>query len=176
MEFLKKVLLFFNDRERITFTIAISGFLISLYNLLYGIITQHKNLEIRIYGIKSYYDVTYLHVGIENKSRLSIAVTQIYLLHRESKIACAASPTLLHETIRRSGNEVIDRKQTFSTPMPITIAGLSAQSAFILFEHLQELPEDSATHLMLEVCSTRGRPVRMRLELPGDWACQRKAP
>ena len=176
MTFLKNVLLFFNDRESITFTIAISGFLISLYNLLYGIITQHKNLEIRVYDIKSYSDVTYLHVGIENKSRLSIAVTQIYLLHGGSKSACSASPTLLRETVRRSGNEVIDRKQTFSTPMPVAISGLSAQSAFILFEHLQELPEDSATHLILEVCSTRGRPVQMKLELPEGWASRRKAP
>lgn len=162
--------------DNATRVIAITGFLISLYNLLYGIVTQHKNFKIRVYGIKSYQDVTYLHIGIENKSSLSIAITQMFLLCGDCKTVCTASPTLLHETVRRSGQEVIDRKQTFSTPMPITISGLSAQSAFVLFEHTQELPEDSATHLTVQVCSTRGRPVQMKLELPVGWASQRKAP
>ncbi len=156
-----------------TAAIASLSLMLSLYNLANDLISKRKNFRIRIYSIKSYKDVTYLHIGIENKSRLAIAVTQFFLLCGEGKTACTPSSTLLRETIRRSGKEITGVRQIFSTPMPIAVSGLSAQSAFVLFEGMQELPEDSATHLTVQVCSTRGRPVQMKLELPAGWASQR---
>lgn len=154
-----------------TAAIASLSLMLSLYNLANDLISKRRNFRIRIYSIKSYKDVTYLHIGIENKSRLSIAVTQFFLLCGEGKTACTPSSTLLCETIRRSGKEITGVRQIFSTPMPIAV---SAQSAFVLFEGMQELPADSATHLTVQVCSTRGRPVQMKLELPAGWASQRK--
>lgn len=170
------ILSWLQKRENITFIIAIAGFLISIYNLLNGIFTQRRNLRFRLYGIKSYKDVTFLHIGIENKSRLSVAITHMFLMLDSGKYPCAAEPTLLCTNTLRQGNEVLSEKRTFSTAFPITIPALSAQSAYILFERMRELPSDEATHLNFEVCANRGRPMRMKLELPADWASQRKVP
>lgn len=162
--------------DNATGLIAIAGFIISLYNLFIGIFTQRKSFRIRVYDIKSYCDVTFLNVGIENRSRLSIAITQIHLHYRNHVTPCTSAPTLLCESVRHKGHEEISRRQTYSTQMPITIAGLSAQNAFILFEDLPELPADDTTALTVEVCTNRGRPVQMKLELPDGWTDRRKAP
>lgn len=137
-------------------------------------LTQRKSFKIRVYGIQAEADITLLNIGIENCSRLSIAVTQITLLCKNSRTPCTANPTLLCESVRRKGREEISRKQTYSTQMPITVAGLSAQNAFILFEDLPELPASDATTLTVEVATNRGRPIQMKLELPDGWAAQRK--
>lgn len=159
--------------DNATRVIAITGLVISLYNLLLGIITQRRSFKIRVYDIKSYLDVTFIGIGIENRSRLSVAITQLSLYCGGTKTLCTPVPTLLYESIRRKGDEVTNRKQTYSTQLPITIAGLSAQSAFVLFEHLPELPRSDATSLTVEVCTNRGRPVQMTLELPEDWSSRR---
>lgn len=164
------------DWNTITQIIAVTGFLISVYNLVSGIVSQRRNFAIQIYEIKSYADVTFLHIGIENKSRLSVSITQIILMCGGDKIPCTAGPTLLHSRTLRQGSEIIDSKKIFSSPMPLTVSGLSGQSAYILFENMQELPADESTFLTVEVCSNRGRPAKMKLELPADWASQRKVP
>lgn len=127
------VLLWFQNWDNLTRIIAIVGFLISIYNLMSGIASQRQNFDIRVYRIKSYRDVTFLHVGIENKSRLSVAITQMILMHGEEKIPCTAVPTLVRTKTLREGKDIVDIKQTFSSPLPITISGLSAQSALVLF-------------------------------------------
>lgn len=169
-------LLWFQNWDNITRIIAIVGFLISIYNLLSGIASQRMNFDIRVYKIKSYRDVTFLHIGIENKSRLSVSIMQIILLVGEGKIPCTAVPTLVRTKTLREGKNIVDIKQTFSSPLPITVSGLSAQSALVLFENMQELPADETTFLTVQVCTNRGRPVQMKLELPLGWASQRKVP
>ena len=173
---LKNALAWLQDWNHITQIIAIVGFLISIYNLTISVMTQRKNFDIRIYGIKSYKDVTFLNIGVENKSRLAIAITQITLLYGDERIPCTAVPTLVCTNTLREGNSVISVKQTFSSPLPLTVSGMTAQSALVLFENMKELPADEATFLTVEVCTNRGRPVRMKLELPVDWAFQRKVP
>ena len=167
------IMLWFTDWDNATGMIAIAGFVLSLYNLFIGIFTQRKSFRIRVYDIKSYSDVTFLTVGIENRSRLSIAITQLHWHYQNHVIPCTSTPTLLCESVRRKGHEEISRRQTYSSPLPITVSGLSAQSAFILFEDLPELPENDTTSLSVEVCTNRGRPVQMTLELPDGWAARR---
>lgn len=159
--------------NNVTRVIAITGLAISLYNLLFGIITRRRSFKICIYDIKSYLDITYLFIGIENRSQLSIAITQISLCCGGTKKTCTPLPTLLHEDIRTKGEILISRKQIYSTQLPITVAGLSAQSAFVLFEYLTELPKNDATFLTVEVCTNRGRSAQMKIELPQGWASRR---
>lgn len=173
---LKSALAWLHDWNHITQIIAIVGFLISIYNLAISVMTQRKNFDIRIYGIKSYKDVTFLNIGIENKSRLAIAITQMILICGEERIPCTAVPTLVCTNTLREGNNIISMKQTFSSPLPLTVSGMAAQSALVLFENMKELPADEATSLTVEVCTNRGQPVRMKLELPADWAFQRRVP
>lgn len=170
---LKGLLLWLQNWDHATRIIAITGFLISLYNLLYGIVTQRRNLKIRVYEIKSYADVTFLRIGIENRSRLSIAITQMTLRVGGENTVCTAAPTQLKGCVKRVNNEIIGTEFVFTTPLPITVPGMSAGSALVLFEGMSKLPQNSATHLRVQVCTTRGRPLEMRWSLPEGWASRR---
>lgn len=171
--YLNRVLNWFQNWDHITRVIAISGFLISLYNLFYGVITQRRNFEIRVYDIKSYEDVTFLLIGIENHSRISVSITQITSRIDGENTVCTAFPTQVRCIITKVNDEPVGSNFLLSTPLPITVPGLSANSALVLFEGLSKLPQNSATHLPVQVCTTRGRPLEMKWLLPEGWASRR---
>lgn len=171
--YLNEFLIWLQDWEHITRVIAITGFLISLYNLLYGIITQRRNFEIRVYDIKSYSDVTFLLIGIENHSRLSVSITQMTSRIEGENTVCTAFPTEVRGVVTRVNNEKVGGNFLFSTPLPITVPAMSANSALVLFEGQSKLLQNSATHLPVQVCTTRGHPLEMKWLLPEGWASRR---
>lgn len=170
---LKELLLWLQNWDHATRIIAITGFLISLYNLLHGIITQRRNFKIRVYDIKSYEDVTFLLIGIENHSNLAVSITQMTSRIDGENTVCTAFPTQIRGIVMRMGDKVIGGNFLLSTQLPITVPGLSANSALVLFEGLSKLPQNSATHLHVQVCTTRGRPLEMKWLLPEGWASRR---
>ena len=123
--------------------------------------------------LKSYADVTFLRISIENHSRLSIAITQMTSRIEEENIVCTATPTEIKFAVRRIDKEIIGTTSVFSSPLPIPVAGMSACSALVLFEGMSKLPQNSATHLPVQVCTTRGRPLEMKWSLPAGWASRR---
>ena len=161
--------------EIITLVIAALGLVLSLLSWAYTLITQRRKIAISISEIKSYSDVTYLRMAFENQSRLPIAITRIALFLGEKIINCTVNPTLVTENTHRDGKGQITRVEVEkSTVIPIQIQSLGAVNALVLFEHLPELPEDDTTHLTFLIATNRGKAFETILELPKEWASQRK--
>lgn len=157
----------------ITFGIAVVSFFMSLASWIKDFITQRKHIECKILEIKSYQDITFFRMIIENRSRLPIAIARMILVVNDKKFDCTLKPTIISEQVRRVRKEVIDRKTEFSQAFPIQLLELGAINGIILFEKMQELPENSATHLTFLISTNRGNPMKMILELPEGWASQR---
>lgn len=163
----------FVNKDNITLLIAILGFVMSLITWVKKFLTQRRKLSGKVLGIKSYEDVTFIYLLLENKSMLPISVTWIALRCGGESYPCTPLPVRIFEKVRRSRGEIIEIKREYSTPMPITIGELGAVNALVFFENLRQLPPDDATHLNLQVCTNRGKPMQMTLLLPEDWASQR---
>lgn len=148
----------------------------SLATWIKDFVSQRKNIHGRILSIKSYSDVTYVYLALENRSRLPIAVTSIDLVLNQSTYTCTALPTLVSSTTRRCKDTILKYAEEYSTSLPIRIQQLGAASILALFENMNQLPPDDATTLMLVIYTNRGKPVQMTLELPEGWAFQRRTP
>lgn len=159
--------------QNVTFAIAVVGFLMSLASWIKDFISQRQNLAGHILGMKSYADVTYIYLELENRSRLPVAVTSIDLIFNHSIYTCTAIPKLVSSTTKRSKTEIIKYTEELSTPIPIQLQQLGATVALVLFEKVNPLPPDDTTALTLVVHTNRGKPIQMTLELPAEWACQR---
>ena len=84
----------------ITFGIAVAGFLMSLATWVKDFITQRKHIEGKVLDIKSYKNVTYMDLLIENRSRLPISITDISLALGGIAYHCAPLPVLVLEHTR----------------------------------------------------------------------------
>lgn len=160
----------------VTFLIAVAGFAMSMASWVHTFVTQRKKFDVEIVAAKSYADVTYLHLIIQNKSRLPVAITRISLLLNGMWFNCTPIPVMVSATERKRGSEVIKRTEEYSTALPIQLSSLGATNCLVLFEGLPYLPSDDATHLTLSIYTNRGKAVKRSLELPAEWASQRKVP
>lgn len=162
--------------QNITFAIAVAGFLMSLATWIKDYISQRQNLTGRILGIKSYANVTYINLVLENRSRLPIAVTSIDLIYNQNVYTCTALPKRVSSLTERRNKEIVKYTEEFSTALPIQLQQLGASVALVLFERMDLLPPNDAKALNLVIHTNRGNPIQMTLELPEDWAAQRKFP
>ena len=153
---------------------GVLGFVMSLFGLVCTWHRNRKRLHISILDIKSFNDVTFLRIMFENKSRLPIAITRVALLLNGKIIDCTPNPTIVYEEVRRDAKkEIIGTDVEKSYPLPIQLSELGAISGLVLFERLQELPEDSATNLTFLIATNRGKAFQRTLELPVGWASRR---
>lgn len=160
-------------RESITLWIAVIGFIMSTATWISTLASKRRNLKGKILKIKSYADITYIYLLLENRSSLPIAVTQIILHQELEDNQCSPLPTEVSHHIYRDGDAIYHCRAELSTQLPIQIPSLSAMTALVLFERLTQLPPDDATHLNLEVLTNRGKEIRAKLPLPKGWADQR---
>lgn len=153
---------------------GVLGFVMSLFGLVCTWSRNRKRLHISILDIKSFNDVTFLRMIFENKSRLPIAITRIALILNGKTIDCTPNPTVVYEEVRRDAKkEIIGTDVEKSYSLPVQLSELGAVSGLVLFERLQELPEDSATHLTFLIATNRGKAFQRTLELPVEWASRR---
>ena len=82
-------------------------------------------------------------------------------------------PEEIAGVVTRVNNEKAGGNFLFSTPLPVTVPAMSSNSALVLFEGQSKLLQNSATHLPVQVCTTRGRPLEMKWLLPEGWASRR---
>ena len=162
--------------SKVTFWIAVAGFIMSFLSWVHTFFTQRKNFDISILQIKSFVSVTYLYLLFSNKSRLPIAITNVQLLFDGKSYNCTPIPKLVSATEKKRGRDVIKRTEEYSKELPIMVPSLGAVNGIVLFEGMTRLPQDNAKHLTLLICTNRGSPVQKTLGLPEGWAAQRRRP
>ncbi|MBA8935837.1 hypothetical protein [Clostridium beijerinckii] len=121
-------------KETITFLIAIIGFLLSLFNTLYLLLSNRKNINL----IYKYHEECsrlrnkpiYFEFIIENRSRLNISISRMFLNVNETTFEFSSSPEFIYEHTRSNGSCVVDRKVFYSNTLPQTISGLGVLGGF----------------------------------------------
>lgn len=98
---------FSHNRSDITFWIAFIGFVMSSATWIRSAVSLRRNLKGTILKIKSYADVTYVYLLLENRSSLPIAVNQIVLRTISEDSPCTPLPTQICRTLLSEGDKVI---------------------------------------------------------------------
>lgn len=162
--------------EIVTFVIAIAGFLLSLISWIKDFITQRVRLDVRITeaNANAASPGIFCFLAIANRSRLPISITNIEVSQPEGRTACVPVPKQVLEYTRREGNEVVGRRFEYSTAMPVQLQSLGGAMVLAQFEHLPEKIPTDATSLNLVIYTNRGKPRKMTLPLPKDWADPKK--
>lgn len=164
-ELLKKLFIGLDTLDKqVTFIIALAGFLMSFVSWIYVFTKERKKLSIKAITYDSGYrngDVTgtelrFFYVIIENKSRLSISITDIAVLYNEDIFHCSPVAVQMLSVTGRTKGQVVGRKATDSLAMPINIQGLCAQSGYLLFASPKHTLPTDATEVTLQVATTRG--------------------
>ena len=162
--------------EIVTFIIAIVGFLLSLTSWIKDFVTQRVRLDVRISAANANSSCPgiFCFLAIANRSRLPILITNIEIAQSGGQTACVPVPKRVLEHTRTIGKEVVERRSEYSTAMPVQLQSLGGAMILVLFESLPEAIPTDATSLNLVICTNRGKPKRMTLPLPKDWADPKK--
>lgn len=100
--------------------------------------------------------VLFLHLNIENKSRISIAVTSISAQVGGDFIDCNPISHVYFTNISRQGGEIVNQVERYSLGMPINLASLEATSGVLLFELPTQDALDASIPLNVRLTTTRG--------------------
>ena len=162
--------------EIVTFIIAIVGFLLSLTSWIKDFVTQRVRLDVRITkaNANAASPGIFCFLAIANRSRLPISITNIEVSQPEGRTSCVPVPKQVLEHTRREGNKVVGWHAEYSTAMPVQIQSLGGATVLAQFEHLPEKIPTEAMSLTLVICTNRGKPRKMTLPLPKDWADPKK--
>lgn len=166
------ILLQFITIERVTFWIAIAGFVLSLTSWIKEILVNRKNLRANILELHAKDSAAFLRLMINNKSRLPISISGINLVTDFQQCPCTTVPKYVTCNIRFIGGKQVSRSEEYSTALPIQISGLGGTNALVLFEGLPREIPCSSKYLTLVIYTNRGNPEEMTLELPEDWSAR----
>lgn len=149
-------------RDNITFVLALIGSIGSLYMFL----MQRKKVRITIqkYG---YVDKSLLmYLSYVNLSHLSVAITNISLVHEGILYPCAYESTLANTYTHKIGNEIVTRKDEFTIALPLNLSALAGASGYIYFQNLPDNFSGTSEMIELKVGTNRGRAIKMKLKVP----------
>ena len=163
----------FPSQLNVTTIIAFAGFVISCIAAIHQITCERKNIRIKIFSYDADRDFMYLTMSFENLSRLPISITDIRYVN-EREFSCIPIPVKICEEETRCGNEITERKITYSEKMPIQLEPLGAISGIILFEELPVSLKTDPKFLTFSICTNRGKAIQKTIELSSDVLSLRK--
>ncbi len=150
--------------KNLSIIISIIALIVSMTNLIYLIITNKKNIHLKIdnYTKGNVHDKEFyfFNVTITNKSRLSIAINEITINYRRKSYSFLKSPRLLFEGQTMRGKEIIRKKEIYSIKFPININGLCSEQMFLVMRGPQDFENGK---VKINVKTSRGQ-VKRRLK------------
>ncbi len=157
----------FITRDNVTLALAIFGSFGTLFSWLFVFLKNRKNLKIHIVGYRFSDDnhSLLIYAMFENRSRLPISITGIYVDIENILYSCEKIPITAFEETIRSGKEIISHREYRSMNLPISIPGLGGTSGYIYFEFPLVSVKPSSKHLNFQLLTNRGKIVQNSLPL-----------
>lgn len=116
--------------------ISILAFTLSVFNFIYLIVTNKKNLKFNIenysYGNVDGRRFYFFNVVFSNKSRQPISVNEIEFIHDNKIYTFIKSKRLLLDGQTTRNKQIIRTKEVYSAKFPINIPGLTSEQYFIV--------------------------------------------
>lgn len=149
-------------KDNITFILATIGSLGTIYSM----ITQRPKLSLSIHDFHYENKSLVTYIAFTNRSRLSISVLNISVVHDKICYPCVYIPTTVVEYTCCSGKELISHREELSIQFPISLSSLAGTSGYLYFDKLPDNFPDAPTTLTFEVSTNRGRAKKMKLSVP----------
>lgn len=152
--------------DDVTTAVAFLSLLLSFSGIIWHLVTERRCL--RVHVLEYFYSIegVYFVMIFENRSRLPLSITQITLCEA-SEIDCKYLQTHIGSHRKKpffDGEKL--QIDYYTMPLPICLQGLGAAGGYVLFdapEHGLRCSSRSANFL---IRTSRGRPYKMKLELP----------
>ncbi len=148
-----------DNKEMVTFVIALIGFLLSVYNFVCELKRNHMRLKItyknHLCGNTSP-GFLLIMMNIENLSRLPVSISRMFLHIGEERFEFSSLPQFAYERVRRTGDEIHDKVVTHSQELPVMIPALGIVGGFfhICGNITEKLNSEMVT---IELWTTRGK-------------------
>ncbi len=120
--------------DNITFTIAVVGFLLSLITFVKDVITNRSRLSINldratILSCRTNHPILFRMI-VENKSRLPICISRMFLLCNGKKFEFEWIPERVFNATETKSKHTLDCNNRYSTGFPSIAQGLGAIGGF----------------------------------------------
>ena len=152
--------------DDVTTAIAIISLMLTLAGIIWRLATERRCLRVRVVEYFYSEDGVYFVMLFENRSKLPISITQISLC-TNVETDCVFLKTHIGSRRKKpfsDGNAV--QIDYYTLPMPIPIQGLGAAGGYVLFDGPEHGLKRSAKSASFLIRTSRGRPYKMKLELP----------
>lgn len=149
----------------IAIIVSIISLFISAFTLVYNIVVRHKRIKINIIQHNFKNNTHLFLLSIENQSQLPISISRIVLNIGNNKYRCESISKMTEETVRRIGNQIIDRKTIYSLSMPIALSSLGGIQGYVIFEDCPQPLETAENTVNFQVCTNRGNPIQLKVPL-----------
>ena len=144
---------------------GILGFIISLINLAYFLLSKRKKINVRFGKMTirdSYHGKNALIIQyfFENQSQLPVSITRIQFCIDGHSYDCDEIPTIVEQKISSTNGEVYDREVIKSSFPPFNLSSLAAKSGFLLFAIPKDMQLNPDKDLIFRICTNRGKAVQ----------------
>lgn len=146
--------------DRVTFAIAVIGFLLSVYNFVASLVVNSKRLEISVKQVCKCNGFVGLVLELTNKSRLNISITsgQIILGDNQRLPFGEISTLAIAQRLPYMDHDTVSKPRLF----PIRLDPLASVRVFMQTEYwTQDLP-----HQCILVLPTSRGKIRAKVDLP----------
>lgn len=143
--------------------IALAGFIISTVNSIYLIGTNSFNINLiqKSYAFceREQCHPAYFEFSIENKSRLPVSISRIYLIVDNNKYEFQWEKQRIGRHEFRTGNEVTEAYSTYSITLPQVIQGCGVVGGFFYVETEESLIEKDFlnSEISVEIHTNKGK-------------------
>lgn len=155
----------FLTKSNITFILSIIGSAGAISGWILSFVRSRQKLLLLINGYRETDKGFLTHIQFVNRSRLSVAITQISVYTDKGFIPCSLISEIAVECVNKTNGLETSRDRTFSLPFPINLPSLGGCSGYVYFPYGTEsfqVPPSKATFL---VCTNRRKAVEMTLVL-----------
>ena len=143
--------------------IALAGFIISAVNSIYLISTNSFNINLvqKSYAFCEHVQnhPIYFEFAIENKSRLPVSISRMYLIVDKKKYEFQWEKERIGRHEFKAGNEVTEAYSTYSITMPQVIQGCGVVGGFFYVETEESLREKDFlnSEIIIEIHTNKGK-------------------
>ena len=147
------------NKENITFLIAVIGFLLSLWNFLKELWYNRSKINIRFKNqapIISLGDKCLrIELSIENKSRIPISISRMFLVYKDIEYEFEWIPRLVVYDHIKEQNNIHDIMKNCTLALPTTIPGLGVYGGYFIAVINEDFYSDIKNDYFLKIQTNR---------------------
>lgn len=157
-------------RDNITLALAILGSILSTFNFVKNLITNRKRLSVNfdratILLCRTNHPILFRMI-IENKSRLPICVSRMFLECNGKKFEFEWVPEYVHHAAEKQGKQILTHNEHLSTGFPSIAQGLGAIGGFFfLYTDKDYTGDDLVKHPVQLILNTNRGKKKIPLNL-----------